>query len=306
MKRSVLLSALSFLVVGVVAFLGDFWQSDKSLALAQSEVKLGERIYRENCAACHGEKGDGKGPQADTLKTKPRDFTGGIYKFRSTPSGSLPLDNDLVRTITRGVRGTAMLAQLQLSKEETEAVVQYLKLFSSRFQNEKALPAIVIPPKPPVTSSLISSGKSEYQDSGCAQCHGVVGKGDGPSAKDLKDDWGKLIPPADLTLKPFKSGAEPEDLYRTISTGLNGTPMPSYADALGPKERWALVSYILSITTREKPTGMMGLVGEEVEGMRIDMRAAMAGMMGGRGMMGRGGGMMNRKMQDMRKDMMGK
>ena len=193
-----------------------------------------------------------------------------------------------------------MLAQFQLSKEETEAVVQYLKSFSSRFQNEKALPAIVIPPKPPITSSLISSGKSEYQEAGCAECHGVTGKGDGPSAKDLNDDLGKPIPPADLTLKPFKSGAEPEDL------GLNGTPMPSYADALGPKERWALVFYVLSIATRENPRGMMGLVGEEVEGMRIDMTAAMAGMMGGRGMMGRGGGMMNRKMQDMMKDMMGR
>src|SRR6266481_3549674 len=168
MKDFVVLVVLTFLVLGVVTISPDFWQSDKSIARAQPEVKLGERIYRENCAACHGERGDGKGPQAEKLKTKPRDFTGGIYKFRSTPSGSLPLDSDLARTITRGVRGTAMLAQLQLSKEETEPVVQYLKSFSSRFQNEKALPAIVIPPKPPVTSSLISSGKSEYQEAGCA------------------------------------------------------------------------------------------------------------------------------------------
>ena len=80
--------------------------------------------------------------------------------------------------------------------------------------------------------------------------------------------------------------------------------MPSYAEALAPRERWALVSYVLSIATRERPKGMMGLIDEEVEGMRIDMRAAMAGMMGGRGMMGRGGGMMDRNMRDMMKDMM--
>jgi cytochrome c oxidase cbb3-type subunit I/II len=294
MRRFVRLLFVFFLILGLLYLANELLRTDNPIARAEQNLKLGERVYRENYTACHGEKGDGKGPQADRLKTKPRDFTGGIYKFRSTPSGWLPLDNDLARTITRGVRGTAMLAQLQLSKEETEAVVQYLKSFSSRFHNEKALPAIVIPPKPPVTSSLISSGKSEYQEAGCAQCHGVAGKGDGPSAKDLRDDWGKPIPPADLTLKPFKSGAETEDLYRTISTGLNGTPMPSYADALAPKERWALVSYILSIATKEKPRGMMGLVGEEVEGMRIDMRAAMAGGMGGKGMMGRG--MMNRDM----------
>ncbi len=290
MKDFVVLVVLTFLVLGVVTISSDFWQSDKSIARAQPEVKLGERIYRENCAACHGERGDGKGPQAEKLKTKPRDFTSGIYKFRSTPSGSLPLDSDLMRTITRGIRGTSMLAQLHLSKQETSVVVQYLKSFSPRFKNEKSLQAIAIPRKPPATSSLISVGKSKYEEAGCAQCHGAKGKGDGPSGRDLKDDWGNPISPSDLTLKPFKSGSNPEDLYRTISTGLNGTPMPSYAAAFSPKERWALVSYVLSIATREKPRGMMGLVGEEVEGMRIDMRAAMAGMMGGRGMMKRDGG----------------
>jgi hypothetical protein len=122
----------------------------------------------------------------------------------------------------------------------------------------------------------------------------------------MKDDSGNPILATDLTLKPFKSGPDPEDLFRTISTGLNGTPMPSYGNALTEKERWALVSYIFSIATHERPRGMMGLVGEEVQGMRIDMRAAMAGMMGGRGMMGRGGGMMDRNMREMMKDMMGR
>jgi cytochrome c oxidase cbb3-type subunit 2 len=136
-----------------------------------------------------------------------------------------------------------------------------------------------------------------YTEAGCNQCHGGEGKG---NTDQLRDESGNPIVPTDLTLKPFKSGPGPEDLYRTISTGLNGTPMPSYADALAPKERWGLVFYILSIATLERPRGMMGLVGEEVEGMRIDMRAAMAGMMGGKGMMGRGGSMMDRNMQDMR------
>ncbi len=97
----------------------------------------------------------------------------------------------------------------------------------------------------------------------------LEGKGDGTSAKELKDDRGEPISPTDLTLKPFKSGPNPEDLYRTISTGLNGTPMPSYADVLTPEDRWSLVSYILSIATKERPRGMMGFVGEEVRGMSI-------------------------------------
>jgi cytochrome c oxidase cbb3-type subunit I/II len=299
MRRFVLLSFVFFLILALIPLVGELLRTQKGLVHAQQDLKLGKSIYRENCLACHGERGDGKGPQAEKLKTKPRDFTTGIYKFRLTPSGSLPLDSDLVRTVTKGVRGTSMLAQLHLSQKETQAVVQYLKSFSSRFNKEKPVKAIAIPPKPSATSHLISLGKSRYQEAGCAQCHGANGKGDGPSGRDLKDDWGQSISPADLTLKPFKSGPEPEDLYRTITTGLNGTPMPSYANVLTSQERWGLVFYITSIATKERPREMMGLVGEEVEGMRIDMRAAMAGMKGGGGMMRKNRGMMDRNMKDM-------
>jgi cytochrome c oxidase cbb3-type subunit I/II len=284
MRRRILLLMLVLILGAVKAGSGEAGES----------VGPGETIYRENCAACHGEEGDGKGPQAKRLKTKPRDFTRAVYKFRSTPSGSLPSDGDLFRTINSGIRGTSMLAQLQLSEKETRSVIEYIKAFSPRFETEKTASPIDIPPKPLFTSDLISFGKSEYEEAGCAACHGETGIGNGPSAKDLKDEWGYPISPTNLTVRPFKSGLNPEDLYRTLSTGLNGTPMPSYANVFSPKERWALVSYLLSIAVKEKPRGMMGLVGEEFEGMQIDMRAAMAGMMGGRGMMGRGGGMMNR------------
>ncbi len=273
---------------------------------AEGELKLGEKVYRENCIACHGEKGNGRGTSASTLKTKPRDFTTGIYKFHSTPSGSLPLDEDILRTISKGVRGTSMLAQLQLSQEERLAVVQYLKTLSPRFEKQKPGQSISIPARPHEDKELISLGETLYKDAGCVSCHGSGGKGDGPSAEGLKDSWGFPIRPADLTLKPFKSGADPEDLYRTLSTGLDGTPMPSYADSLTPEERWNLVFYVLSIATHERPRGMMGLVGEETQGMMIDMKAAMTGMMGSRGMMRRDGGTMDRNMRDMMKDMMGR
>jgi len=212
----------------------------------------------------------------------------------------------MFRTISRGVRTTSMLAQLHLSEEERWAVTEYLKTFSKRFKAEETPEAVSIPAPPSPNAELIALGKRMYTDAGCNGCHGSEGKGDGTSAKELKDDWGESILPTDLTLKPFKSGPNPEDLYRAISTGLNGTPMPSYADVLTPAERWSLVFYILSIAIRERPRAMMGLVGEEVQGMRIDMRAAMAGMMGGRGRKDGGGGMMDRNMRDMMRDMMGR
>jgi mono/diheme cytochrome c family protein len=305
MSKPLVITSILLLVLGIL-FLYESGNKQFAVVEAAADIKLGERIYVENCATCHGQKGDGKGPEANRLKTKPRDFTTGNYKFRSTPSGSLPLDQDIFRTVSRGVRSTSMLAQLHLSENERWAVTEYLKTFSRRFKIEKPLRPVPIPAQPSPSRDLTALGKRMYMEAGCNQCHGPEGKGDGSSAKELKDHWGEVIAPTDLTLKPFKSGANPEDLYRTVSTGLNGTPMPSYGDVLTPKERWALVFYILSIATRERPRGMMGLVGEEVEGMRIDMRAAMAGMMGGRGMMGRGGGMMDRNMRDMMKNMMGR
>jgi mono/diheme cytochrome c family protein len=199
-----------------------------------------------------------------------------------------------------------MLAQLHLSEKERWAVTEYLKTFEPRFKAMKTPEPISIPAQPSRDAELLALGIRMYADAGCIQCHGSGGKGDGASAKDLKDDSGEPVFPTDLTLKPFKSGPNPEDLYRTLSTGLNGTPMPSYAEALTAKERWSLVFYILSIATRERQRGMMGLIGEEVQGMRIDMPAAMAGMMGGRGMMGERGGMMERNMRDRMKNMMGR
>jgi mono/diheme cytochrome c family protein len=302
MKKSLLVFSLALLLGGFSAY--QFYRGHAGQAQVTSEATT--RLYSENCAACHGERGDGKGPEAGRLKTKPRDFTGGIYKFRSTPSGSLPLDEDIFRSISQGVRGTSMLAQVHLSERERWAVTEYLKTFSQRFKAEKTPESIAIPSQPPANAELIALGKRMYMDAGCAQCHGSQGRGDGASAKDLKDDWSNPISPTDLTMKPFKSGPNPEDLYRTISTGLNGTPMPSYAGVLTAKDRWSLALYIISIATRERPRGMMGLVGEEVQGMRIDMRAAMAGMMHGRGMMGHDGGMMDKNIRDRMNDMMGR
>src|SRR4030066_203372 len=97
-------------------------------------VATGRWLYERRCAVCHGDRGDGKGKRAGELYIKPRDFTTGVYKFRSTLSGSLPTDEDIYTTISRGVRGTGMLPWFGLSKEEKWAVTYYLKTLSERFE----------------------------------------------------------------------------------------------------------------------------------------------------------------------------
>jgi DMSO reductase family type II enzyme heme b subunit len=214
-------------------------------------------IYDQHCAPCHGIKGDGQGPAAYLLSPKPRDFTTGVYKFRSTPSGSPPTDQDLLRTLEHGIPGTAMPMWDRLPEVHRLALVQYVKSFSDVFEDEDAKEApIEITTPPLVTPESITAGQKVYQNMMCADCHGPRGKGDGPSAPTLTDDEDRPIRPYDFTRGPglMKGGSSQQDIYRTFMTGLDGTPMPSYGDSLDEDERWQLVSYVQSLATSTEGT----------------------------------------------------
>ena len=209
----------------------------------------GRRIYRASCMACHGARGDGKGPGAGPLSPQPRDFGRGTFKWRSTPTGSLPLDSDLYRTVSEGVPGTSMPSWKKLlSPEERWAAIQYVKLFSNRFVTEKPDEPLPITREPPSTPESIARGRAIYASSKCSECHGDSGKGDGPASPTLRDDTGAPSKAFDFTRGEFRCGSKNADIYKTFSTGLDGTPMPGYADVILEKERWALVHYVRSLT----------------------------------------------------------
>jgi cytochrome c oxidase cbb3-type subunit 2 len=102
-------------------------------ASGQPDTAAGARVFRDNCAVCHGATGDGQGMAAHHFKSPPRDLTRGRFKFRSTASGQIPTDADLVRTIVRGVPSTGMVPQDHLSDDEVRAVVAFVKSLSPRF-----------------------------------------------------------------------------------------------------------------------------------------------------------------------------
>lgn len=224
-----------------------------TLPSTPDHVARGKVVYERRCVGCHGAKGDGNGPAATFLDPRPRNFTIGSFKFRTTPSGSLPTDGDLYRTLTRGVRWTAMPTWHELPEKDRITAIAYLKTFSSRWKEEKPEPPIVIgdPPKP--TPELLARGKELYAQAKCFQCHGDGGKGDGPSAAELRDDLKFPIRPADFTKGQFKGGGDVRDIYRTMTTGLDGTPMPSFADSMKEDERWAISYYVLSFSAFNDP-----------------------------------------------------
>lgn len=229
-------------------------------ANAQTEALLeqGETVYNRYCVGCHGTSGDGQGAAADMLIVKPRDFTKGVFKFRSTPSGTLPTDEDLYKIITRGVYRTSMPDWALLSERERIAVVEFIKDFYPEWVERGAGTPIYTPPPPQWLGSeeSVARGGELYDMLGCASCHGETGKGDGESADNLSPDvWGNPQKPFDFTKGRLKSGPTLQDVYRTFMTGIGGTAMPSYGDIFGEPDgesifeddAWNLVSYIVSL-----------------------------------------------------------
>jgi cytochrome c oxidase cbb3-type subunit 2 len=207
--------------------------------------------YRRYCVGCHGELGDGNGENFPWLDPKPRDFQLGIFKCRSTPTGTLPTDQDLFDTIARGLDRSNMPQWSTFTKQQRADLVAWVKHFSPRWVNEKPGTPIQIPPQPEVTAEHIKAGRDVYARVQCWKCHGVLGQANGPSAATLTDDLGRPIAAFNFTegARP-KCGDTDRDIYRIFMTGLDGTPMPSFADNIKPDEAWDLVFYLRTLMSQ--------------------------------------------------------
>jgi cytochrome c oxidase cbb3-type subunit I/II len=253
--------------------------SQFGLPRSEEWIAYGKEVYERRCVGCHGVTGDGNGPGATFMyKFRPRNFQLAVFKFRLV-KGPLPTDGDLMRTITRGVRGTAMPTWHDLPVEDRLAVIQYIKYELAVDRSDPSNPYAYFVEEPPgeplyigtppaPSQDLIDRGKEVWRQAKCWECHGDTGKGDGPKAADLKDDFRFPIPPADLTTGQFKSGPAVVDIFRTMSTGLSGTPMPSYSDSLPEQDRWALAYYVLSLSAFKDP-----LTGEPLQIPEEDRQA---------------------------------
>ena len=227
-----------------------------------ADTPPGAGIYSQHCAACHGEKGDGNGPASVWLYPRPRNFSAGLFKVQSTPAGFLPTDEDLLRSVTRGLPGSSMPSFSYLDEGHRRILVDYVKYLTAytntagarinRFDEAKAESRegtpVVVPPEPPVTVESLALGKAMFTKMQCATCHGETGAGDGVQVPTLKDSFGLPARPRDFNTGLFRGGHTGRDLYLRINIGLAGTPMVPYGDdVLKPAERWAIVHYVQSL-----------------------------------------------------------
>jgi mono/diheme cytochrome c family protein len=218
----------------------------------EAQRNSGKALYSKYCSQCHGDKGDGEGYATPHLFPKPRNFTSGKFKVRTTPNGALPTHQDLVNIIRRGMPYTSMPAWPNLSDQQVTDLAYYITTFSPNFSDKGNVPKpIDLPSAPGSSDQTIAAGKKLYEDTGCVRCHGTLGRGDGQSAPTLKDDFDHPIRAADLAQPwTFRGGGSRADIFRTMSTGFNGTPMPSFSDSLTPEQRWAITDFIVSLSGR--------------------------------------------------------
>jgi cytochrome c oxidase cbb3-type subunit 2 len=246
-------------------------------------AEVGKSLYYRYCWGCHGFRGDGNGENAPYLNVLPRDFVAGTFKCRSTPTGSLPTDEDLFAAIQRGFYNSYMPSWIALTNQQRADLVAFIKTLSPRWKSEKAGVPISIPPEPALTLDSIKHGKELFTKLECWKCHGQEGRGDGPSAATLTDNKNLPIPPYNFAAgSRFKCGETNHDLYKIFMTGLDGTPMPSFGDVIKPEEAWDLVHYLRTLQITHK-SPELALWKGTTEGAEIVKAAKITGTPTGSG-----------------------
>jgi len=214
----------------------------------------GRPLYERYCVGCHGKDGDGAGDNAQWIDPRPRDFTLAVFKCRSTATGSLPTDQDLYNAVSRGFVSTYMPPWFALTPQNRIDVIAYIKTFSAKWNGGQTGTPITIPDEPAVSADGILHGRQLFQDLQCWKCHGPAGHGDGPAAATLTDSKDNPIRPYDFVVgSRFKCGSTNRDLYQIFMTGLDGTPMPSFADLMQPGDAWDLVHFLRTLQPLASP-----------------------------------------------------
>ncbi len=246
---------LALLAVSVLPALTAAQQRETYLGKWTGHADTGKQLYFRYCWGCHGFRGNGAGENAPYLNIQPRNFVAATFKCRSTPTGTLPTDEDLANAIERGLVNSNMPSWSALTGQQRADLVVFIKTFSPRWKSEKPGDPILVTAEPTINLEGIQHGKELFTKLECWKCHGTEGRGDGPAAATLTDSNNQPIRPYDFESgSRFKCGTTNNDLFKIFMTGLDGTPMPSFADVLKPNEAWDLVHYLRTLQiTHESP-----------------------------------------------------
>ncbi|MBI4115650.1 MAG: c-type cytochrome [Candidatus Omnitrophica bacterium] len=287
----VFLSVACFTVFQVTTSAQTQISAGEKPSLTKDLFSKGEVVYQKQCAICHGLQGAGDGLAAYLLYPKARDFTRNEFRLISTTE-MIPTDEDLFKTVTRGMPGSAMPSWESLSEIDRWGLVYYVRYLAQlgeakrrgeideqKFKKElpwdiqkkyavrKIDPASVIhvPPEPQATSESLARGRELFVKA-CAPCHGLQGKGDGQQI--MRDNLGLPLRPRDLTSGIFKGEPTSEALYHRMTAGLPGSPMPSYQAAFNEEQIWDLIHYVKTLP-KEGVEERVRLVRREIPAKKV-------------------------------------
>ncbi len=245
--------AVNLVLAAALPMLAGAQQMESHAGKWTGHSEAGRQLYYRYCWGCHGARGNGDGENAPYLNILPRNFVAATFKCRSTPTGMLPLDQDLFNTLGRGINFTNMPNWSALTDQQRADLVAFIKTFSPRWKTEKPVDPIQIPPEPALTVTSIKHGGELFQKLECWKCHGNEGRGDGPSASTLTDSNDQPIRPYNFTSdNRSKCGKTNQDLYKIFMTGLDGTPRPSFADVIKTEDAWDLVHFLRTLQYNNK------------------------------------------------------
>ncbi len=217
-----------------------------------------DAIYMQRCSQCHGEEGDGFGVAAEYMYPAPRDFTLGLFKYKTTDADSeFPSDEDLRQTIREGLPGTAMPGwEDYLSDAEIDALIYKIKVFGyweEETAEDLGLTPIELGTPPEVTDAVLANGRVQFEKA-CQECHGPEGRGNITSGKRLADDWENRIWPRNLTQpETWRWSEDAEDVFMRLSSGIPSTPMPEHATNMSLEDRWAVANYVMTLRDNATP-----------------------------------------------------
>lgn len=263
MRRTALI--VGFVVAGVVSWLSvRQYRGLGQAGLPAVAGKFGQapQIFQKQCSACHGPEGFGDGKAAYLVNPRPRDFSQGKFLLVSTDN-RVPTDEDLLRTISRGMPGSAMPPWAHLPEQDRRDLVRYVRALTHRGKVRRLIEQKMSPQKAEETATyvlevggpvdlpapaapsddVIAHGKVVYKDY-CAKCHGAEGRGDG--SQKMEDDLGFRAYPRDFTKGIFKGGVELRDLATRILGGMPGSAMPN-SEFKGRDDLWAVVHFVRSL-----------------------------------------------------------
>ena len=251
--RKIIWTFLALLAVALLPTFTAAQQGETHVGKWTGHANAGKQLYFRYCWGCHGFQGNGAGENAPYLNIQPRNFVAAKFKCRSTPSGTLPTDEDLANAIDRGLVNSNMPSWSALTEQQRVDLVAFIKTLSPRWKEEKPGDPIAVPAEPAVNLESIQHGKELFTKMECWKCHGAEGRGDGPAAATLTDSNRQPIRPYDFESgSRFKCGTTNTDLFKIFMTGLDGTPMPSFADDFKPNEAWDLVHYVRTLQIHHK------------------------------------------------------